>query len=612
MKRSLALGALMAFVITGSAWAETITQDYIDRNDNNKGGAISLGQNVTVTIQDSKFYNNKPTGTGSVGEGGAIFVRGPGSVTLKNNEFKNNSSSYWGGAIALQRYGVDVTLKGNNIFDGNVSDGGGAISVYSATVNFGEQAETGSKDHTVFVNNVAKDVMNYRLGGGAIYMYNKNENSVKPKLNFYSNVDFVDNFAKQYGGAIYNDNTLGEINFIKGTATFTGNKVGVTFNIDGTVTGGDKNDIYNKGIINIYEDATVTLDGGIDGTGTVNIAGMLNGIVTGGKQKVALGNGTWNLAGGYSNVSTLGGTGKLKVDLTNDKEYVQVQSTQRAVSNIEIDHGGIIGVDIKQGVENYSKKIVDASENSLVDVTKIGDVFLQANVKVEETDGVRNVTTTIKPGDDFVIESNVTTTGDVKAGNVSLKETAEALNSKAAKTDVENALAEKADKTTLEAEATTREKADIGLQEQINNLSTGSNEAIEGINQRLGKMNGKINKVGAGAAALAALHPLDYDPDDKLTFSAGVGNYAGENAAALGAFYRPDEKLMFSLGGTMGNGENMVNLGVSIGLDGANGTPKLSRKELVQKVSAMEAENQSMKAEIAELKALVAELVNKK
>ncbi|MBQ1182537.1 MAG: hypothetical protein IIX53_02600, partial [Phascolarctobacterium sp.] len=84
------------------------------------------------------------------------------------------------------------------------------------------------------------------------------------------------------------------------------------------------------------------------------------------------------------------------------------------------------------------------------------------------------------------------------------------------------------------------------------------------------------------------------------------------NAAALGAFYRPDEKLMFSLGGTMGNGENMVNLGVSIGLDGANGTPKLSRKELVQKVSAMEAENQSMKAEIAELKALVAELVNKK
>ncbi|MBR4846808.1 MAG: YadA-like family protein, partial [Phascolarctobacterium sp.] len=126
------------------------------------------------------------------------------------------------------------------------------------------------------------------------------------------------------------------------------------------------------------------------------------------------------------------------------------------------------------------------------------------------------------------------------------------------------------------------------------------------------RTNTRLDKVGAGAAALAALHPLEYDPDDKLTFAAGVGNYAGENAAALGAFYRPDEKLMFSLGGTMGNGENMVNLGVSIGLDGASGTPKLSKKELVQKVNTMEAENQNMKAEIAELKALVAELAKKK
>ena len=143
-------------------------------------------------------------------------------------------------------------------------------------------------------------------------------------------------------------------------------------------------------------------------------------------------------------------------------------------------------------------------------------------------------------------------------------------------------------------------------------------QAIGGLNQRLGKLNGKVNKVGAGAAALAALHPLEYDPDDKLTFSAGVGNYNGTNAAALGAFYRPDEKLMFSLGGTMGNGENMVNLGVSIGLDGAKGAPKLSRKELVEKVSNMAAENEAIKAEnkaleerLAKLEALVEKMAQK-
>ena len=154
-------------------------------------------------------------------------------------------------------------------------------------------------------------------------------------------------------------------------------------------------------------------------------------------------------------------------------------------------------------------------------------------------------------------------------------------------------LGKKADQSALEAEKTAREQADQNLQSQIDNIGGG---AIAGINQRFDKTNAKINKVGAGAAALAALHPLEYDPDDKLTFSAGMGNYAGENAAALGAFYRPNEKFMVSLGGTMGNGENMVNLGLSIGLDKPNGLAKLSKRELIQKVNAMEAEMAEMKA----------------
>ncbi len=132
-----------------------------------------------------------------------------------------------------------------------------------------------------------------------------------------------------------------------------------------------------------------------------------------------------------------------------------------------------------------------------------------------------------------------------------------------------------------------------------------TNAAVTGINQRLDRTNAKINKVGAGAAALAALHPLEYDPEDKLTFSAGMGNYAGENAAALGAFYRPNEKFMVSLGGTMGNGENMVNLGISVGLDKPNGFAKMSKRELIQKVNSME-------AEMAELRALVIKLAAEK
>ena len=144
----------------------------------------------------------------------------------------------------------------------------------------------------------------------------------------------------------------------------------------------------------------------------------------------------------------------------------------------------------------------------------------------------------------------------------------------------------------------------------VDNLTAETNAAVAGLNHRLDKTNTRLDKVGAGAAALAALHPLEYDPDDKLTFSVGMGNYSGENAAALGAFYRPDEKLMFSLAGSMGNGENMVNLGMSIGLDKPNGFAKMSKRELIQEVTAVKAENEAMKAEMVEMKAMLQKLLD--
>ena len=123
------------------------------------------------------------------------------------------------------------------------------------------------------------------------------------------------------------------------------------------------------------------------------------------------------------------------------------------------------------------------------------------------------------------------------------------------------------------------------------------NQVISNSN-RINQLGNRVNKVGAGAAALAALHPMDFDPDDKLTFSAGYGNYGGENAAAIGAYYRPDEKVMFSVGGTVGNGENMVNAGVSFALDRTN--------HVSNSRTAMAREILDLRAEVNELKALVA------
>lgn len=99
-------------------------------------------------------------------------------------------------------------------------------------------------------------------------------------------------------------------------------------------------------------------------------------------------------------------------------------------------------------------------------------------------------------------------------------------------------------------------------------ISPSSTNAVNGsqlygTETRINRLGNRINRVGAGAAALAGLHPLDFDPDDKWDFAAGYGNYKNANAVAIGAYYRPNEDTMFSVGGSFSGGENMVNVGVS-------------------------------------------------
>ena len=127
-----------------------------------------------------------------------------------------------------------------------------------------------------------------------------------------------------------------------------------------------------------------------------------------------------------------------------------------------------------------------------------------------------------------------------------------------------------------------------------------TNQEVANNTNRINQLGSRVNKVGAGAAALAALHPMDFDPDDKLTFSAGYGNYGGENAAAIGAYYRPDEKVMFSVGGTVGNGENMVNAGVSFSLDRTNHVSN-SRTALAREVIDLRGQLAVMGAKMAKM-----------
>ena len=127
-----------------------------------------------------------------------------------------------------------------------------------------------------------------------------------------------------------------------------------------------------------------------------------------------------------------------------------------------------------------------------------------------------------------------------------------------------------------------------------------TNQTLNNIGGAVNELGTRVNRVGAGAAALAALHPLDFDPDDKWDVAAGYGNYKDAHAVSVGAFYRPNEDTMFSVGGSFGGGENMVNAGVSVKLGQGNHV-STSRVALAKEVEDLKA---IVKAQSAEIKAM--------
>lgn len=153
----------------------------------------------------------------------------------------------------------------------------------------------------------------------------------------------------------------------------------------------------------------------------------------------------------------------------------------------------------------------------------------------------------------------------------------------------------------------------------LDNQVTSNTESIYHMNNRVSNLDNRVNKVGAGAAALAALHPLDFNPDDKWNFAVGYGNYRNANSVAVGAFYQPNENTMFNVATNFGNGENMINAGVSFKIGKGNSYAGISKAQLVaenqqlkendalqdQKIQKQDQEIQELKKALEELKSRI-------
>lgn len=225
-------------------------------------------------------------------------------------------------------------------------------------------------------------------------------------------------------------------------------------------------------------------------------------------------------------------------------------------------------------VKGESKLTGDVTMESNATVKKDLTVEGNTNLKNTKVDGILDVTQKATFGDsvsiakDLSVGGNATITGDVTASSYKV-----------------------GDKTYISA-------AGINANDQkITNvadgsISEGSKDAVNGGQLYTVKndFEGKVNKVGANAAAMANLHPMEFDPDSKWNIAAAIGNYGSETAAALGAFYRPNDDVMVNLSTAFGTGENMVGGGVSVRL--GQGGNKLSREDSNQ-----------LKAQVADLTA---------
>ena len=249
---------------------------------------------------------------------------------------------------------------------------------------------------------------------------------------------------------------------------------------------------------------------------------------------------------------------------------------------------------------------IDVTEDTNKDGGKEYKVALKNNINLGDKGSVKTGQTVmnndgVKVGDKVSVSATAVTAGQTSISDAGVKVgdntyiSADGLNANNQKvTNVANGKVEKDSKDAINGGQL------FDTETKINNRIDGVENQVINNSNRIGQLNSRVNKVGAGAAALAALHPMDFDPDDKLTFSAGYGNYAGQNAAAIGAYYRPDEKVMFSVGGTVGNGENMVNAGVSFALDRTNHVSN-SRTALAREVIDLRGQLAVMGAKMAKM-----------
>ena len=575
----------------------------------------------TVTVTDSSFSGNKIESTGasasiySTSKAGAVMIKGT-NVTFNDVTFNDNAAS---GGDHAQAMGGAVYLDSTS----NKANHDGQKRVLKATATFNV-----TKD-TTYAGNKVSGVGDYSdtygsyatTGGGFMYMDRGGEanfnvaDGVTLKIGKDGEADTnTDSIASAIRGsnAEYGENTI--------------NKQGLgTLTVNGSMSGyhGDLN--VKEGTMNINQslagDAKISVSDGA----TLNLKDVELSSQKAEKKTV------WF----YNDKTKKSETKEVTLPARDGALVAKTGSNVKAdkivlndKASMEVETGASVTADSVAVKDDATLSTAAQSklnvEKVFVDPTKEGNVQLRGDftgaltdsdgnaLKAEQAKKVMAKANDDKSRMDIEAQNGKSATsflqGDDGSFTIQSKDYANGGATKVLASYDKDGTYDAHGNDMKNVGAISAKSLSVG---QIGDVETAINNNAAGIQQNaagIQRLDGRIDKVGANAAALAALHPLDYDASEKWSVAAGVGNYGSENAMAVGAFYRPNEDVMLNMAGSFGSGENMVNAGISfkVGQRGAKAV-----KAEGADVKALQEKVEAQDKEIKELREMVEKLVAK-
>lgn len=606
-------------------------QNVVNNKDLTVKGVTSLGNTSATNLTTDSSTTKKQTVNGDSTVTGNESITGKSTVGSQevtgNAEIKGNQTvdgtTTLNDKTTITKGGLDVTggTKTDSLNVTGASDLKGDVTMeHDATVK-GNGSINGSLD--VGGMTTLEDVLH--VFGDATFDSNTTTNGnltvngttdLKGDVTTESNVNVGKDLTVSGTTNLQNTNVAGNLD-VQGDTALKNTKVDGTFETTGKAT--FDGDMETKGNAkfdqNVDVDGNITAKGDISGangsfSGNLNVTGktttgsleVTGDSTVGGNEHVK---GTFTTDG----VATLNDTLEVKGKATFDSDTetkgsaiidknLTVKGTTNLQGDVTADSNVTVGKDLSvNGTTNLQNTNVagnlDVKGDTTLKNTKVDGTFETTGKAVFDGDTETKGNAAI--GKNLTVSGTTDLKGDLLAeGNVIMNRDMTVKGSASIGRDFSvsgNTIL--SGNTRIEKSLTVTGPAtfsnDVHMDKNLSvdgNISTSgvitASDAILGgksVNSTLNKLNQNINKAAAGAAALAALHPQDFDHDDKWDFAAGMGHYHDANSAALGVYYHPNEDTLVSLGSTMGNGDPMMNLGLSMKLGHGSGKT-LSRAEM--------------------------------